>query len=695
MQHTIVSDIVKGATRSFNVRSVRLVGICICLFALSVMYSAQVGASPQPPTTEVGKLKAELVELKRELAKLEVVASGRFGDPVPGIENRKFKLQRDIEALSAKIEALGGSAENKSQSVRREGVGEIVPVTSPDPDASPPTGVNRPTLAPPSQPFAPAPPQPKAVQVPGSSGLANGGGTTLDVRYDGAPVRFRGVDPFTYCPKWQADCVTTLVSVAQVGEFRLLRFEQAAHLMLVAHRLRSDLVGAARAPAPLTLQINGQRQSVSLFDFQMAVVWQSGLLRPRYAVAAAQAANMLPRYDRPLKSGLKIETCFSYDSAPGGLPVGGMGQAGLRPDIGYLEGRFAAYLARGGDQCAWDAAMSYAYDLARGAPWSISEPGSLLPIDFDNDWRGYTIHDKRSSRGRIDVFAGGGREFIRQKGIVAETNHMPQPFFGPFVLTGHPFFLMQMGYQGVFATGLQPGQFQGRGKYALVERYQERGGPSWTMRTLGMLALITPDSAPDWLVPRTTWKARFVANRDEFLRIIKVRDKNRPVPIIRQPANPYQTLIFPDGKKRVLVMAPWMVGYGQMSMGFLVAAGLQEAEVYRRALVQPLLNQFESPEFPNGLTAMYRLPLGIDKDICKTLSCIAKLSREWAKKKYPKWSGRDNELPAYGNYQQELHMVLAAQVKAGDTRFVPWLRWIESERARLEKPGGRVEYYGR
>ncbi|MEM8799488.1 MAG: hypothetical protein AAGF15_05360 [Pseudomonadota bacterium] len=506
-------------------------------------------------------------------------------------------------------------------------------------------------------------------------------------------ANWQPLDPFTYC--FEGDCITTDLEEWRDGDYVFHRWTRNDHAMITVVRTRETLVSDARPVETLSVSINGALVEVDLFDFQQAMIWQSGILQPYFDVEDVQNANLLPRYETPLNWRLNDSSCWSYDLDMAGLPVRGMGQGGLRPDIGYLEGRFAAFLASG-HPCAYEQALTYAFDLARATPWAISEFGESLPLDFDGDWRRHSIDDSRQTNGNIEVFAGGPSAFVRAGGIVAETNHMPQPYFGPFMLTGHPFFLMQMGYQASFATGKQPGRFQGEGDYALIERYQERGGPSWTMRTLGMLVLATPDDAPAWLVDQQTWRARFIYNRDEFMNIIRVRDAERIIPIVRQPSRPIETRDFGTGRRRALMQTPWMIGYGQLSMGFLSAAGLQEAEVYRSALVQPLVDQFETEAFPNGLTAMFRLPVGDANGVgYTTMVEVADAAMDYADATYPGWSSSPDDLPFYGPYQQELHMIIAAQVKAGDDRFAYWLEWIEDQRDDLQDNRGRIEYFGR
>ena len=226
-------------------------------------------------------------------------------------------------------------------------------------------------------------------------------------------------------------------------------------------------------------------------------------------VAQLVAAKILPAFDPTLAATAKPNGVFSYTpmTLAGLTPY--MPQTGERNDIGLITGWQAEWVCRN-DAAALATFMAQA-EAIRTFPIGYIDETTGAPVD--------TLDPKYAKASTYTPNAGSAplipvlNDFLGTGHLVPDPAHEPEASFLPFLLTGDPWFLLNMQLQATFNILELP--------YA--SRYGVGGGVrafAWSMRTAGRLATVCPATVPSWLLPQSNFEqqlANYLAWMDKSI----------------------------------------------------------------------------------------------------------------------------------------------------------------------------------
>jgi hypothetical protein len=178
-----------------------------------------------------------------------------------------------------------------------------------------------------------------------------------------------------------------------------------------------------------------------------------------------------------------------------------MGDTGERPDIGPLTEWQAYYV------------LTKSSEALRGI-LAQGEAGGSMPMHYRDENTGAPI-DFFQYPGATWYYAADGKlairgyDTIRIDGRLAcpwrlDSSHFPAVDFLPYLLTGDPYFLEELQFQGTQAIGWTA-YFRGVTKLQIADPGQTRGY-AWSLRTLFQCARVTPEALPRWLKSKSYWK---------------------------------------------------------------------------------------------------------------------------------------------------------------------------------------------
>ncbi len=222
--------------------------------------------------------------------------------------------------------------------------------------------------------------------------------------------------------------------------------------------------------------------------------------------AALIASGLLPHYDASVlgKYG-KAYAAYTYTPMTLAGLCGDMGQTGERGDIGLVTEWQADYIC-----CGTNLPTVLAQAEAGGTfPWIMRDPTTGAPFNAQANPSATTQFVNKSLPATIltttcNVAASGAR-------VYCDEAHEPELAYLPFLLTGDPYHLESMQFQGTANVVMS----------TAAARYNSSLGVravAWGLRTAGRLSVITPVTVPSWLLPKSVWAAD-VASRLAWLHL--------------------------------------------------------------------------------------------------------------------------------------------------------------------------------
>lgn len=216
-------------------------------------------------------------------------------------------------------------------------------------------------------------------------------------------------------------------------------------------------------------------------------------LVPPYGISAATHAESLDddlkhRYAGPMdNAGVEMQ----------------MGTTGDRPDIGPVTDYQAAYLITSSDDAL--AVVRAQAEAAGSIPLHFRDETTSAPVDFFR-YPQVSWYDEPNGKPwvkpHIAIRDASGNPPCPWE---LSTSHDPALNYVPYLLTGDPYHLEELQFQG--------GQPLGWTSYHRAESGLQIAFPddarsyAWSMRTLFQLAKVTPERTPAWLKPRSYWQA--------------------------------------------------------------------------------------------------------------------------------------------------------------------------------------------
>ena len=216
--------------------------------------------------------------------------------------------------------------------------------------------------------------------------------------------------------------------------------------------------------------------------------WQSAERPVRRTPQELARDGLLPHFDG------SILARYATDYAPQVYePMGLAGmtpnqtQTGERPDIGIVTGWQADYL------CVGSNLSTIMAQAEAGGTFNLHVRASddSGPMDLF-EWPNASFYDNAQSNPRImrtQCEVNGAK-------LQYDTQHAPAPTYLPFLLTGDPYFLEALQFEANADVLAQPPQ----------SRWRLNGrGLAWGLRNCLYAWAATPETVPDWLLPRSYW----------------------------------------------------------------------------------------------------------------------------------------------------------------------------------------------
>ena len=171
-----------------------------------------------------------------------------------------------------------------------------------------------------------------------------------------------------------------------------------------------------------------------------------------------------------------------------------MPMSGGRNDIGPLPGFSVLYLLSQ-DKRAKDVMMA----AAEGSgSWSmhLRDEKTGYPLRVDNDANKLlTTHPNAAWKGPLPVpRCAGGNNTLCETPYTADTAHQPSLAYLPYLITGDYYYLEELQFWA--ATNPLETDPNASGYGQGLVRWQQVRGQAWSLRTLGHVAYITPDTHP-------------------------------------------------------------------------------------------------------------------------------------------------------------------------------------------------------
>jgi hypothetical protein len=215
-------------------------------------------------------------------------------------------------------------------------------------------------------------------------------------------------------------------------------------------------------------------------------------LLPPYAASAAAHAEPASQ-SKPATYDLPMDT--------GGLQTA-VGAAGERLELGPLTEFQADFIVTGSNDAL--KALRAQAEAAGSMPMHVRDENTGAPVDFFKypklDW----------------YFNEAGTPWVRGPEAIRDANgevtcewgldspHDPALNYVPFLLTGDPYHLEALQFQGNQTLGWT-GYHRAENGLQIVYPGETRSF-AWSMRTMFQLAKVTPETTPQWLLPRAHWK---------------------------------------------------------------------------------------------------------------------------------------------------------------------------------------------
>lgn len=288
------------------------------------------------------------------------------------------------------------------------------------------------------------------------------------------------------------------------------------------------------------------------------------------------ASKAIPNYDLTTKpSEATLAWWFANIRHPNSGTVGGVGPmkigpvnpampaTGGRPDIAPLPGWTVCYLLSMDKRAK--AVTEAAAEGAAAWPIHYRDEKTGYPVRLDNDVnKNISTHMNMAGRGPLPVPRYAGEpHLVAKTPHTPDTAHQPSLVYLPYLITGEYYYLEELHFWAAWNPTMTAAS--NRGFELGLFRWQELRGQSWSMRTLGHAAYITPDDHP-----LKGYFNKMLDNNLDYYHKMFVE------------ANPNELGVYdgsgPGSFPTAQGSAPWQDDYFTWSMGNLVELGFKKAE---------------------------------------------------------------------------------------------------------------------
>ena len=215
--------------------------------------------------------------------------------------------------------------------------------------------------------------------------------------------------------------------------------------------------------------------------------WQSDLRPVRHTVEELARDGLIPHYDVALSP-------YSKDHAPQTYEIMGLAgmcpnqtQTGERPDIGIITDWQADYVCAG---AILDTVLAQA-EAAGTFNINVRASPNGPPMDLF-EWPNASTYDHSHS----DPYIRHTDCTVNGAPLKYDSQHAPAPTYLPFRLTGDPYYLEALQFEGNADVLDEPPP----------SRWRLNGrGLAWSLRNSLYAWAATPEVVPSWLLPRSYW----------------------------------------------------------------------------------------------------------------------------------------------------------------------------------------------
>lgn len=179
-----------------------------------------------------------------------------------------------------------------------------------------------------------------------------------------------------------------------------------------------------------------------------------------------------------------------------------VGSAGERYDYGPVTEYQAHYLIAGSDRSL--ATLRAQAEAAASMPMHIRDEKTHAPVNFFQypalDWKDNQSGDPWV-KGNDSLRDASGERTCEWN---LSTGHDPALNYLPYLLTEDPYHLEELQFQGNQTLGWMS-YHRSQNQLQIVYPGEARSY-AWSIRTMFQLATVTPETTPQWLLPRAHWK---------------------------------------------------------------------------------------------------------------------------------------------------------------------------------------------
>jgi len=415
--------------------------------------------------------------------------------------------------------------------------------------------------------------------------------------------------------------------------------------------------------------------------------YQSSPRPVRKTLAQLVAAKLLPNYSLSAMKGvfplpnLGVARNYTPMGFAGLLPDWGTG--GGDADIGPINAHNAYYLLTGNDL---NSTLALA-EAAGSVPWIFRDENTNAPLDT-NIYIHATQYDMTPP----------GDPYLRPNPATEpfcspDVPHSMPLSYVPFLLTGDPYYLEHLQFQGIFDITFDP--WNTRSSYHVFDAIR---ATAWGLRNAMNALVCTPASTPSWLLPKSFFQTRVDGFRGWFMgRVNDTTSVNAPG---RQTFRTIESQ-FGDNDEQPpeYLIKLWGGTYTQTYMENYVGVMLGWADMYFAA-TQPEWRTIMTWKLPNpinrtnGTSGWVRAYAGPYRQVLKHLP-----SDPWAADWGTSWTLTNNVfgftvgdpnvlINNNANYNNFIRNDLYFGKLAGVAGAAASFDWIDSELTRLISGGG-------
>jgi hypothetical protein len=381
-----------------------------------------------------------------------------------------------------------------------------------------------------------------------------------------------------------------------------------ARVEFVVENTKTFTAGARNFTYDVDLDLGGKSvfSKTGLTHYQHSrwhqIAWWNAAQAPavniQHNTAYLIASKAIPNYDQttvPSENAIAEVGATVSAANTGPMTIGpvlaDMGTTGGRPDIGPLPNWSVTYLLTM-DKRAKDAMMAAADG---SGTWSIHyrDETTTYPVRADNDAnRNLSTHGNLSSTGPLPVpRCANNDNSLCNSPYMNDTAHQPSLAYLPYLVTGDYYYLEELQF---WAASNPLGTDAGSSGYGQgLVRWMQLRGQAWSLRTLGHVAYITPDTSP--------LKAYFTKQLDANL------DFYNTAYVV---GNPNKLHVYDGSGDKAFPVdnsAPWQDDFFTWSFGYLSELGFSKAAPILQWKAQYSVGRMTAPGFCWVAASTYQL----------------------------------------------------------------------------------------